>query len=169
MVKLDDDDQDSTRFLWPKDPLNPDSPFHVYEFKAVLFGGTCSQFLLNSTTINIQDHKQIIKKLRRGLYIDNLQGTGDQMHEILEQSNVTLRSFAQAHLYLREWVSNCKQLQDVVTLGEVAAVNQTKVKTLGIRWNTESDQLSLQSKTMSSRVTTKREALSVTASVFDRI
>ena len=49
MVKLADEDQDSTRFLWPKDPMNIDSDFIIYKFKVVLFGATCSQFLLNAT------------------------------------------------------------------------------------------------------------------------
>ena len=53
MVGLAEKDRDATRFLWPTDPLNPECPYEVYRFKAVLFGATCSQFLLNAT---IQKH-----------------------------------------------------------------------------------------------------------------
>ena len=85
--------------------MNHDSSFYVYKFKVFLFGATCSQFLL------IPGHQQIINKLKGELCIDNLQGTGDHIHEVIEQNNITLKSFSQAHLYRRSGsliVNNCK-------------------------------------------------------------
>lgn len=42
-------DRDTTRFLWPTDPTDQNSEITEYRFKSVLFGSTCSQFLLNAT------------------------------------------------------------------------------------------------------------------------
>ena len=159
MVKLAEEDQDSTRFLWPKDPMDINSDFFIYRFKVVLFGATCSQFLLNATIKrhlqNIQDGQPVIERLQRGLYIDNLQGTGNNVQELHEQFEVAIKTFSKAHLYLREWVSNCKPLQDELRLKNVAAANQARVKVLGVYWETERDQLALQHNIQDIMVTTE--------------
>ena len=51
MLKLNIKDKDVTRFLWPEDLNNPNSNLIVYHFNVVLFGATCSQFLLNATIL----------------------------------------------------------------------------------------------------------------------
>lgn len=51
-VQLHKDDRDYSRFLWLSDPTNPKSKFHTYRFKVVLFGATCSPFMLNATRIH---------------------------------------------------------------------------------------------------------------------
>ena len=51
-VGLTDTDRESTRFLWPEDPTDPESPVVTYRFRVVLFGATCSQFLLNATLLH---------------------------------------------------------------------------------------------------------------------
>lgn len=75
-----------SRFLWPTNPMDIDSDFIIYRFKVVLFGATYSQFLLSSTIKrhlqNIQGNQPVIEKLLRGLYTDNLQGTGNDVQEI---------------------------------------------------------------------------------------
>ncbi|XP_053380752.1 uncharacterized protein LOC128548961 [Mercenaria mercenaria] len=45
-ISLHPDDRDVTRFFWLSDPSNPDSPHQAYRFKSVLFGATCSPFIL---------------------------------------------------------------------------------------------------------------------------
>lgn len=91
MVGLNEADRNCTRFLWPKDPLdrsiNPH--FDIYRFKGVLFGSTCSQYLLNATIahhlVNIQEQGNIITNIRKGLYIDNLQGASNNEEDLLQQ------------------------------------------------------------------------------------
>ena len=58
MVGLDEQDRDFTRFLWPRDPKDPDSPIDTYRFKVILFGATCSQFILNATPLT--DRKSVV-------------------------------------------------------------------------------------------------------------
>ncbi|XP_045198804.1 uncharacterized protein LOC123553115 [Mercenaria mercenaria] len=50
-LRLDKEDRDMTRFLWLSYPGNPDSPFTTYRFKSVLFGATCSPFILNASLL----------------------------------------------------------------------------------------------------------------------
>ena len=51
MLRLNEKDRDVTRFLWPSDVNDPDSEILTYRFTVVLFGATCSQFLLNATIL----------------------------------------------------------------------------------------------------------------------
>ena len=48
-LKLHNDDQDFTRFLWLSNPQDPESEFEVYCFKVVPFGSASSPFMLNAT------------------------------------------------------------------------------------------------------------------------
>ena len=50
-IGLDENDRDATRFLWSSDVQNPDSPLITYRFKSVLFGATCSPFILSATIL----------------------------------------------------------------------------------------------------------------------
>ena len=45
-VQLHHKDRDFTRFLWPSDPSNPDSPLQTYCFRVVPFGSASSPFML---------------------------------------------------------------------------------------------------------------------------
>ncbi|MCP4254976.1 MAG: hypothetical protein GY775_16540 [Candidatus Scalindua sp.] len=173
MVKLNEADRDYTRFLWPRDPYDLTSPFDIYRFTVVLFGATCSPFLLNATILQHLSHskvdEEVVEEIRRGLYIDNLQGTANGEEELIQQCWSSLKIFNQAHLYLREWATNSIKLRQQLSNDGLAAENQEVVKTLGLRWNTESDTIRCPSK--SNRVTasevTKRQCLSITAQLFD--
>ena len=59
-VGLKEEDRDFTRFLWPKNPLDPNSEIITYRFRVVLFGATCSQFLLNITVLFHWQHNFLI-------------------------------------------------------------------------------------------------------------
>jgi hypothetical protein len=48
-VQLEGKDRDFTRFLWLSNPGDAYSPLTTYRFKYVLFGATCSPFILSAT------------------------------------------------------------------------------------------------------------------------
>ena len=125
MVGLNEADRDYTQFLWPREPLNINSPFDIYRFKVVLFGSTCSQYLLNATIAhhlaNIQEQGEIITTIQRGLYIDNLQGTSNQEDDLLQQYWLIQGIFNKAHLHLRGWVTNSPKLKDQLTVDKVVS------------------------------------------------
>ncbi|XP_060555869.1 uncharacterized protein LOC132716581 [Ruditapes philippinarum] len=57
-VSLHQDDRDTTRFFWLSDPNDPDSSLQIYRFKSVLFGATCSPFILNAVIMKHLDLHQ---------------------------------------------------------------------------------------------------------------
>jgi len=73
-VHLDQTDRDVTRFLWLSDPTDANSPFITYRFKVVLFGATCSPFMLNAALIYhlSQRDSEVAHDVLNNLYVDNL-------------------------------------------------------------------------------------------------
>ena len=76
-VGLQDTDRDYVRFLWFRDPHNPDAGLETYRFSSVLFGSTSSPFLLMATLdyhLRKSDSpfKDIIAKSYRVLHLMNL-------------------------------------------------------------------------------------------------
>ena len=170
MLQLHHEDRDYTRFLWPQDPMNTESGVILFRFKAVLFGATCSQFLLNATILrHIAEadlEPDLRQEIRKGLYIDNLHGSGDNEEELLHKYWKVRNVFAKAHLHLREWTTNSCLLQDQVISDGVAAQDST-VKFLGLKWNIDQDCLSYSFQPVPSETLTKRYCLSLTAQLFD--
>lgn len=66
--------KDSTCFLWLQDPQDVESPFEIYRFKVVLFGATCSPFILNATILTHLDkiNGPVAENMTRNIYVDNV-------------------------------------------------------------------------------------------------
>ena len=73
-VQLDEADTDYTHFLWLSDPKDPNSAFQPYRFKVVLFGASCSPFMLNAAiTYHSEQHPSLVSTdLLSSLYVDNV-------------------------------------------------------------------------------------------------
>ena len=170
MVQLHENDRDYTRFLWPKDPSDPESDFLIYRFRVVLFGATCSQFLLNATIRhhlnNLDEANEMIDDIKRGLYIDNLQGTANQ-EDLLAYYWQVQKLFKKANLYLREWNTNSPRLEQQLHLDGVIAGEKGPVKILGLYWEPKSDSLSFNLRTEIQGRVTKRKCLSMVSQLFD--
>ena len=67
-------DRDVSRFLRLSDPSDTYSPLTLYRFKTVLFGATCSPFILNATLLKHlrQSGSETAKSIERDLYVDNI-------------------------------------------------------------------------------------------------
>ena len=50
-IQLHENDRDATRFFWFDDPTNPNSPLATNRFRTILFGTTCSPFILYATLL----------------------------------------------------------------------------------------------------------------------
>jgi len=136
MVQLHSKDRDVTRFLWPIEPNNSESGYRIYRFTAVLFGATCSQFLLNATIIkhlaSIKEDKKAIDTIKKGLYVDNLQGTENSQGGLVAQYWMAQKIFNGAHLFLKEWVTNSTELRIQLQHDDLAAKHQSQAKVLGV-------------------------------------
>lgn len=169
MVGLREEDRDVTRFLWVSDVADPNCPLVGYRFCVVLFGATCSQFLLNATVRkHLGDAVEDTDKLSRGLYIDNLQITCDGEDDLLQLYWQARRLFSGAHLNLREWVSNSSLLCDHLEVEGTAALEKSVSKNLGMLWTIGTDTLSYpHNNFLETDTHTKRSFLSVIARLFD--
>jgi hypothetical protein len=59
-VQLEEKDRDFTRFLWLSNPSDAYSPLTTYRFNSVLFGATCSPFILSATKLkHLEENKNI--------------------------------------------------------------------------------------------------------------
>ena len=67
-IKMNEEDRNYVRFLWFEDG-DPDKPIKVYRYISVFFGGTSSQFILNSTVLQ---HLLSMRKIKIKLFILSL-------------------------------------------------------------------------------------------------
>ncbi|XP_064097204.1 uncharacterized protein LOC135208689 [Macrobrachium nipponense] len=153
MVQLREEDRNYTRFLWLENPTDPNSKLIVYRFRVVLFGATCSSFLLNAT---IKHHLStvvlwlprsntvdVVERLKTGLYVDNLQFTANSEFELMDLYFNANKIFAQAHLYLKEWVSNSESIQTIAAAYQIEAKQKQIHKVLGLNWDIIKDVLTI--------------------------
>ncbi|VDH92167.1 Hypothetical predicted protein [Mytilus galloprovincialis] len=141
-VGLEEKDRDVTRFFWFSDPTDSTSPLSVYRFKSVLFGATCSPFILNAV---VQKHLsentcEWTDAIQKDLYVDNIISSFPTESQLLQYFDTSRTLFAKAGFNLRSWASNNKTLQDRAT-SENVLDNDKLIKVLGLRWNTDKDTL----------------------------
>lgn len=163
-VGLQEEDRDYTRFLWPENPLNPESSFITYRFRSVLFGATSSPFLLQATLTHHLDksESQYADKIKDSLYVDNLQGTMSNESDIIDFYHTVNHTMAEANMPLQSWCTNSQELQKVVSIEQ-----NDDQKLLGITWNVKGDTLNISEVSFESGPLTKRKLLSNLSRVFD--
>ncbi len=94
---LHENQRDSVRFLWVKDPCAPvkTNNLKVYRFTRIPFGVTSSPFLLNAT---IQYHlsnepTELKDEIRKSIYVDNVFLSAQNSREAIEKSQGAVRIF----------------------------------------------------------------------------
>ena len=170
-VHLHEDDRDFTRFLWLSNPSDPESELVMYRFKVVLFGATCSPFILNSV---INHHlsrytSPIAQDMLNNLYVDNIISGCDTEEGAIEYYTTARDIMQDAKFNLRSWASNSQLLSAKASKANVA-VDSTDVNILGMQWNTLTDTLSLTPRPAipsHETLVTKREILRESSGIFD--
>lgn len=166
-------DRDYTRFLWLRNPSDPDSELITFHFKVVLFGAVCSPFMLNATLLfHLSQYASATSKdMLENLYVDNII-TGCTSEETAVTYYHTARTIMkEANFNLRSWASNSSYLIEQANMDRTAA-ESGPVNVLGLQWNTTNDTMSL---TLRSPIptyqtlVTKREVLRESSKVFDPI
>ncbi|XP_065895716.1 uncharacterized protein [Dysidea avara] len=170
-VHLDPSDRDATRFLWLSDPADTSSPFTTYRFKVVLFGATCSPFMLNAALIYhlSQNNSEVARDLLHNLYVDNVV-SGCHSEQAAVDYYLKSRSLLNsAHFNLCSWASNSPHLKSTAKEHNVAE-SGNPVKVLGLVWDVQTDLIYPSPKPEPSNfisASTKREILKCASSVFD--
>ena len=163
---------DFTCFFWLTDPTNPESELTVYRFKTVLFGAVSSPFVLHVTLYrHLQYHNTPLSRdIQTNLYIDNIiSGSATEAMAVQYYHNARAM-LSEAGFNLRAWISNSQQVHTTAEQDKTIDTS-TPSNVLGIHWNAMTDQLSLISKgtDLTSELTTKREVLQESSSIFDLI
>lgn len=170
-IVVDESDRDFLRFLW----YHSDGKLKTYRHVRVMFGATCSPFLLGAV---INHHlKKIIEenisrsskyssshlcKLHKSFYVDNCVTSvqnKDELDEFIKQSKEVM---AQAGFDLRGWEYTVQEECEEIYLSSV----------LGLIWNRTEDTIQLNMKkieNISTEKITKKLMLSLVNSVFDPI
>ena len=169
-VGLQSADRDYTRFLWFRDPQNPEAGLDTYRFASVLFGSTSSPFLLMATLdYHLSRSDSPFKDLiARSFYVDNLQGTMSNETELLEFYQEANNQLNSANMPLRSWITNNEKLKARIEEDNIGYKVPNITSVLGLVWNVSLDILSLKAAKLGvPDVLNKRNLLSLVSSVFD--
>ena len=169
-INVDEKDRDYLRFLWFKNLFtDQETQICKYRFTRVIFGATCSQFLLNAT-VNSHIEKYVntdpdfVKKVQGKFYVDDLNTGVYSIKEGIELCKKLKIRFQEVQFNLRKWRTNCKELREftepfdvnieIVKNGTVnmGIINSQTVnsefvikikngKVLGIEWDDDNDKL----------------------------
>ena len=170
MIAVRPTDRDVLRFLWYDDVFSAQRNVIPLRFTRVIFGVTCSPFLLNATIhhhLNLYRDKlpDLVNKLTKSVYVDDIiTGTNDEesaLHlfkeskEVLKEGGFNLRKFCSNSTMLQMIVDGQEQSTDPTSsvptessyshASSTLRCNQMTVlgerKVLGVRWNLATDTL----------------------------
>ena len=169
-VQLDERDRDVTRFLWLSDMNDPDSKLTTYRFKSVLFGATCSPFILHATlTKHLEDnrHVWVSDLLKKDIYVDNIISSFTDEKTVCNIFRDTRDLMSSAGFNLRSWSSNSCRLSSLAKAEDV--LDSDKItKILGMRRDAATDTIYLAQKTIPTFASmTERTILQETAKIYD--
>ena len=177
-ISVHPDERDYLRFLWFDDVFSENPKLVIYRFNRVIFGATCSQFLLNGAIkLHLERYKhfdpEFIKKILKCFYIDDLNTGVDSVKQGIELYKKLKGRFSEAKMDLCQWRTNNEELRQKMSGDPIPS--EVSKKVLGIRWNEVDDELVLDvNEFLSSgdvkgvRIT-KKHILSVVASFYDPI
>ena len=175
-VRVREDDRDALRFHWR---ANNDQPVKTYRFQRVVFGLTCSPYLLGGVIEThldtwAQDYPTETELLRRSLYVDDAILGGNTVQQAKERKEFAVTALGDAKFQLHKWHSNARELESPTTATdtEVSYAKQElgtrsgETKLLGVPWQKTGDTIRVELPTEPSPPT-KRGVLSQLARIYD--
>ena len=162
-IIVDEEDRKFLKFLW----INLNSQeILTFQFKVVLFGATCSPYLLQETLYTHLSQNEEGNSFLDKFYVDNYMNTYDSQAELVSDKIRLDNVMNQASRPLQEWVSNNEYFNFLYQL----AVPITQ-SVFGISWNPYTDNMNI---VVGEKLIledswrfTKRKILSLVSSVFD--
>ena len=162
-------DRDALRFFFPSNIFEPSSPMKIYRYKVVMFGASCSPFLLAAVIEHhLENHvyDTVLRNSLKNIFIDNLLATFDSEIELVKFYYKARIVFAQMGLNLRQWSSNSKLLVKAAKADGVHD-DSKKVKVLGHFWDPELDEFSFNTNLKIRPKYSKRAVVSTGNQVID--
>ena len=170
-IHLHENDGDYTHFFWLSDATDPTSELIVYRFNTVLFGAVSSLFILYATLYCHLQHYNtpLSRDIQAHLYANNVVSGCETESATVQYYNQARLIMSEAKLNLRSWVSNSPQF-NLMTHKENTADSTAPANILGIRWNADTDKVSLIPKTTTLaavHLITEYEVLQDSLKMFD--
>ena len=169
-VQLEERECDITQFLWLININNPNSDLTTYRFKSILFGATCSPFILNATIskhFSENKHMWVSEILEKDLYVDNVISSFEDECTVIDYFRDARKLMDSAGFNLRSWRPNSSTLRELAEAKAVADSDKF-TKIIGMRWDPIIDNIYLAQKSISTENNmTKRAILQETAKIYD--
>ncbi|XP_057299451.1 uncharacterized protein LOC130630070 [Hydractinia symbiolongicarpus] len=182
-ISVSPEDRNLLRFIWYDDVNNFDdqkfenNALADYRFCRVVFGATCSPFLLSATLIfhlhgYVECDPQFVQKLLESLHVDDLTAGGVNDSDALCFYTKCQERLSEGGFNLRKFNSYSKMLENIVnsTQDETEIKFQPTIKVLGLEWNKLSDEINFNFSDMLKNIklpTTKRNIMHFLASIYD--
>ena len=162
-IIVDEEHRKFLKFLW----INLESQeLLTFQFKVVLFGATCSPYLLQETLQTHLSQNAEGNSFLDKFYVDNYMNTYDNQAELVTDKVRLDNVMNQASMPLREWVSNNKHFNCLYQLAVPVTQN-----ILGISWNPNTDNMNI---VVGEKLIhddswryTKRKVLSLVSSIYN--
>nr|XP_006821304.1 PREDICTED: uncharacterized protein LOC102804420 [Saccoglossus kowalevskii] len=172
-IKLDERERKFTKFLWLSNADNINSSFKTYQFASLLFGATCSPFILNAAIRNLTDshiHKPVARDIhvQQNIYVDDVVSGCSNTTEAINFYEQSTSIFATRKFNLHLWNTNDTFLHTVMNNNGRSNMN-TNISVLGLRWNSDDDTLRVKPPKVPNfgSYTTKRDIVGYSASLYD--
>ena len=185
MIAVDEKDRDVLRFLWVDDITKEEPELRVYRFTRVVFGVSCSPFLLNATVRYhlerfLDSHETVVKRLRQSTYVDDIitgAHSADEAFELYKQSKdifrqggFNLRKFVSSDHSLQQRIDAVEKPRDSAATSSSPAVKED-LKVLGVTWDPKNDSLVFELSELSASADalqpTKRNVVSLIGRFYD--
>ena len=157
------DDRKFLKFLWQN--LETEELI-TYQFRVVLFGATCSPYLLQETLYTHLSQNAEGTKFREKFYVDNYMNTYSSADELISDKVTLDNVMSEASMPLQEWVSNDAKFNSLYNI----IVPDTQ-NVLGLSLNPITDNMNVVvGDKLSQEILwryTKRNILSLVSSIYD--
>ena len=169
-VKVPEKDRNALRFLWAM----PDGNIVYLRMTSHLFGGVwcaaVATFALRKTVQLNEVEPNVSKTICKSFYVDDLLkscSSKSELEEILFSTQATLKL---GGFNLTKFIANDKRIMQQIPEADQAKeakMPSKTLKTLGIKWNTVSDQFHFTVNSECATPVTKRQVLKCVAAIYD--
>jgi hypothetical protein len=147
-VAMNPQDRNLQRILWR---YSSDEPIQEYQLTTVTYGMTSFPFLATRclkklAEDNLTSHPRATQVLLNDFYVDDLLSGAPTLQEAIDIQELTTL-LGTAGFPLRKWASNNSSFMDIIpeelreTRQTLSLNNEDGVTTLGLQWNTKTDEL----------------------------
>ena len=170
-IRLHETDRKYTKFLWLTDSTDINSPFETFQFKSVLFGATCSPFILNAAIKHLTNEhisKPTAQILQQDIYVDDVISSCATSMEAIRFYEQAIDILSTRKFNLRSWNTNDPFLRQITDI-DGRSNSKSDVPVLGIGWDSKTDILRVKPLKAPNfgQFTSKRDVVAYSASLYD--